>query len=233
MKSHGRKICLVCVSLALVIAAGLCVAAGVSGQESSRARAGAAARAPQAPIPDGTYRIDPAHSSINFAVRHMMINDVRGRFTDFSGVIRYDGHDITRSSVEFTAKVASINTDVPRRDEHLRGADFFDAAKYPEMTFKSTRVGRGEGDRYVAHGDLTLRGVTKQVSIPFRLNGPVRDARGGTRFGVEAATSINRRDFGITFGNLIEGVGPVIADQVEITLLLEAVKQEKAQPSQE
>ena len=177
------------------------------------------------PIPGGTYRIDPEHSSINFSVRHMMITDVRGRFTDFSGTIRYDDRDITRSSVEFTARVASINTDVERRDIHLRSADFFDVEHHPEMTFRSTRVERRGSDQFVATGDFTLRGVTRQVAIPFTMRGAVADPR-GTRFGVEAHTTINRQDFGVAWSRPAPGGGLVVANEVAITLLLEVINQE-------
>ena len=182
-------------------------------------------------IPGGTYAIDPGHSSINFAVRHMLINNVRGRFTDFTGAIRYDEQDATRSSVEFTARVASVNTDVARRDEHLRGADFFDAARFPEMTFKSTRIERRDGaNAYVAHGNFTLRGVTREVSIPFRILGAVRDARGGTRIGVEAGLTINRQDYGVAWSQALDGGGLVVANDVQIDLALEAIKRD-AQPT--
>jgi polyisoprenoid-binding protein YceI len=221
-------------SLVLLAAAGLYAANGASGQGTGAAlKATGAAHASSAPIPAGTYQLDPAHSSINFSVRHLTINLVRGRFTDFSGVIRYDDKDIAHSSVEFTAKAASINTDVAKRDEHLKSADFFDVAKYPEITFKSTGVERRGNDAFLAHGDFTLHGVTKQISLPFKLTGPVRDPWGGTRFGVEASTTLKRQDFGMNYAQMVEG-GPVIANDVEINLQLEAVKQEpKKQTSQE
>ena len=193
---------------------------------ATSAPAAAANAAPAfVPIPGGTYRIDPAHSSINFSVRHMMITDVRGRFTDFSGTIRYDERDITRSSVEFSARVASINTDVERRDIHLRSADFFDVERHPEMTFRSTRIERRGSDQFVATGDFTLRGVTRQVAIPFTLRGAVADPR-GARFGVAAHTTINRQDFGVAWSRPAPGGGLVVATEVAITLLLEVIKQE-------
>src|SRR3712207_717493 len=157
------------------------------------------------PIPAGEYKIDPAHSVIGFAVRHMEIAWVEGRFKDFEGTIRYDDKDVTKSSVEFTAKVTSIDTGVEGRDKHLRTADFFEVEKYPTMTFKSTRVERKGKDGYVLHGDLTLKGVTKPVQLPFTVAGAVKDQRGNTRFGVEASTKINRRDFQINYGNAFAG----------------------------
>ncbi len=175
------------------------------------------------PIPAGDYRVDPAHSRIGFAVRHLEINWVEGRFKEFEGTIHFDDKDVTKSSVEFTAKVASVDTEVEARDKHLRTADFFEAEKYPTMTFKSTRVERKGKDAYVLYGDLTLKGVTKPVQLPFKIAGAVKDPWGNTRFGVEAQTKINRRDFGINYGNAFAG-GLDVGNEVTIDLQLEAVK---------
>jgi polyisoprenoid-binding protein YceI len=177
-----------------------------------------------APIPGGEYKIDPMHSIIGFAIRHLEINWVEGRFKDFNGVIRYDDADITKSSVEFTAKIESIDTGVAPRDKHLRTADFFDAEKYPEMTFKSTSVERKGKDHYVLQGDLTLKGVTKQVALPFTLTGAIKDPWGNTRFGINAQAKINRRDYGITWGKPMESGGLDVGNEVTINLQLEAVK---------
>ena len=181
------------------------------------------AKVSYAAIPGGEYKIDAAHSTIAFAVRHNEITWVSGRFKDFSGIIRYDA-DVTKSSVEFTAKVESIDTGVTNRDNHLRTADFFEVAKYPDMTFKSTRVERKARDRYVVHGDLTLKGVTKQVAIPFTIAGAIKDGRGNTRFGVEGTTTINRRDFGITWGKALAAGGLDVGNEVTINLHLEVMK---------
>jgi polyisoprenoid-binding protein YceI len=182
-----------------------------------------AAKVAYAAVPGGAYNIDPAHSLIGFAVRHLEINWVEGRFKDFKGTINYDEKDVTKSSVEFTAKVASVDTEVEARDKHLRTADFFDAEKYPEMTFRSTRVERKGKDGYVLHGDLTLRGVTKPVALPFTMTGAVKDPWGNTRFGVEAHTKINRRDFGVNYGNAFAG-GLDVGNEITIDLRLEAVQ---------
>jgi len=176
------------------------------------------------PITSGEYKLDPAHSTIAFAIRHYEINWVSGRFKDFSGVVRYDESDPTKSSVEFTAKVESVDTGVAPRDNHLRTADFFDVAKFPEMSFKSTSLERKANNNYVVHGDFTLKGVTKQIALPCTITGAVKDPRGNVRFGIEAKTNIDRRDYGITWGKAMEGGGLDVGNDVTISLQLEAVK---------
>lgn len=171
------------------------------------------------------YQIDPAHSTIGFAVRHLMINNVTGRFNEFAGKISYDAADITRSAVEFTAQTASVDTGVARRDNHLRTPDFFAVQQYPEMTFKSTKVERKGKDAYVAHGTFTLHGVSKEIAIPFKLYGPIKDPQGKQRLGVEAGLTLNRQDYGIKYNSVLEGGGLAVGNAVQITLLLEAIKQ--------
>lgn len=183
-----------------------------------------AAKVSYAPIPAGVYNIDPAHSIIGFSIRHLEIAWVEGRFKDFKGTINFDNTDVTKSSVEFTAKVESIDTGVEARDKHLRTADFFEVAKHPEMSFKSTRVERKGKDKYVLHGDFTLKGVTKPVQLPFDITGAIKDPWGNTRFGVEAETKINRRDYGINWGTALENGGIDVGNEVTIELKLEAVK---------
>lgn len=179
-----------------------------------------------APVPAGVYNLDPAHSLIGFAVRHLEINLVSGRFKDFAGSIDYNDRDVTKSTVEFSAKIASIDTEVAARDKHLLSADFFEAEKYPEMIFKSTEIEKRGKDNYVVRGDFTLKGVTKQIEFPFVLTGAVKDPWGNTRFGVAAQTKINRRDYGINYGNALPAGGFDVADEVTIDLRLEAVKPE-------
>jgi polyisoprenoid-binding protein YceI len=187
-----------------------------------------AAKVSYSPIPGGEYKIDPAHSIIGFAIRHFEINWVEGRFKNFTGTIRYDESDISKSSVEFAAKIESIDTGVEARDKHLRTADFFEAEKHPEMTFKSTRVERKGKSGGVLHGDFTLKGVTKQVSLPFTITGAIKDSRGNMRFGVNARTTINRRDYGITWGKPMENGGLDVGNEVTINLQLEAIKSNPA-----
>jgi polyisoprenoid-binding protein YceI len=185
---------------------------------------GRAEKVSYAAVPGGEYNIDPAHSIIGFSIRHLEIAWVEGRFKDFKGAIHFDEKDVTKSSVEFTAKVESIDTGVEPRNKHLRTADFFDVEKYPEMTFKSTRVERKGKDGYVLHGDLTLKGVTKQVALPFTVTGAIKDPWGNTRFGVQAETKLDRRDYGITWGKTLENGGLDVGNEVTIELQLEAVK---------
>lgn len=172
-----------------------------------------------------TYVIDPVHSSIGFTVRHLIINNIPGRFKEYSGTISYDAADITKSSVQFTAKVASIDTGVQQRDDHLRKADFFEVEKYPEMTFKSTRIEKKGKDSFIAHGTFTMKGVSKEIAIPFKVYGPVNAGGGKIRIGVEAALTINRQDYGVAYSRTLEGGGLVIGNDVNIQLNLEAVKQ--------
>ena len=178
------------------------------------------------PLTAGSYSLDPGHSLIGFAVEHLEINLVEGRFKDFVGKINYNDKDITKSTVEFSAKIASIDTEIAPRDEHLRSADFFDAAKYPEMTFKSTAIKSNGKNKYLLIGDLSIKGVTRSVELPFTFTGAVKDPWGGTRFGIEAGTKINRRDFGINYGNALAAGGLDVGNEVAIRLRLEAVKQE-------
>lgn len=176
------------------------------------------------PITAGEYKLDTSHSTIGFSIRHNEITWVSGRFKEFAGTIRYDDKDVTKSSVEFTAKVESIDTGIAGRDTHLRSADFFEVAKYPEMAFKSSRIeGKGQNG-YVLHGDFTLKGVTKPVAIPFTIAGAIMDGRGNTRFGVDGTTTINRRDYGINWGQALAAGGFNVGDEVRISLQLEVIK---------
>jgi polyisoprenoid-binding protein YceI len=181
------------------------------------------------PIAGGDYKIDQAHSIIGFSIQHNEINLVTGRFKDFSGTIHFDDKDVSKSSVEFKAKVESIDTGVAGRDNHLRTADFFEVAKYPEMTFKGTKVER-KGKNYLLTGDLTLKGVTKQVVLPFTITGAIKDGRGNTRIGIAAQTKIDRRDYGITWGHALATGGFDVAHDVTIDLHLEALQPAPAAP---
>jgi polyisoprenoid-binding protein YceI len=197
---------------------------GGSARPATASAQSQAAKVSYAPIPGGEYVIDPPHSLIGFSIRHFEINWVQGRFKDFTGAIRYDESDVTKSSVTFAAKIESVDTGVAPRDQHLRTADFFDAAKFPEMTFKSTKVERKGKDGFILYGDFTLKGVTRRISFPFTMTGAVKDPRGGTRFGIEAHTKIDRREYAFSGGKPMEGGGIDVGNEVTINLYLEALK---------
>jgi len=169
------------------------------------------------------YTVDPTHSSIGFAVRHMVVSKVKGYFNEYTATILYDDKDITKSSAEVTIKTASIDTRDAKRDEHLRTPDFFDAAKYPEITFKSKRIEKS-GEGFVAVGDLTMRGVTKEIQLPFTFAGVVTDPWGNTRLGLSASTKLNRQDYGVSWSKSLDSGGLVVSDDVEIAIEIEAIK---------
>ncbi|HEY4851816.1 MAG TPA: YceI family protein [Streptosporangiaceae bacterium] len=169
----------------------------------------------------GTWTIDPVHSEVGFAVRHMMVSKVRGKFKTFSGEL-VTGENPLDSSVTAEIDLASIETGAEQRDDHIRSADFFEVETYPTMTYRSTGV-RADGDDYVVDGELTLKGVTKQVPLTLELNGFGQDPYGGTRAGFTATTEINRRDFNVNFSAPMQNGGMVVADKVTIHLEIEAV----------
>ena len=173
------------------------------------------------------YALDPNHSSINFAIRHLVINQIRGRFNDFQGTLRL-AENIEQSSVEFSGKTASVNTDNQMRDEHLRGENFFDADKYPEFSFRSAKV-QQNGTGLIITGDFNLRSVTKEISFNFVLSEKVFDPlTKAERIGIEADFPINRQDFGLTWNQVLESGGLALANDVHITLSLEAVAEPDA-----
>ena len=172
----------------------------------------------------GVYNFDKAHSFIGFKVRHMGLVEVPGFFRDFTGSVNFDPTDVTKSTVEFTAKAASVDTGVAPRDKHLRTADFFDVEKYPDITFKSTKVEK-KGKGWIVTGDFTMRGVTKSISFPFQIAGWLpADDRSGGKMGIAADTTINRRDYGVNWGNNLPSGVPAVSDNVTITLQIEAGK---------
>ena len=176
-----------------------------------------------------TYLLDSTHASVGFSVRHLMVSKVAGSFADVSGTVTYDAEDPARSSVSVTIKTASIDTNNDDRDQHLRSADFFDAEKYPEITFVSTSV-EAKGDALVVTGKLSMHGTTRLVSIPFTVNGPVKDPWGKTRMGIEGETiTLDRKDFGLTWNKALETGGVAVSDDVKISIDFEAVR---SQPEQ-
>lgn len=169
----------------------------------------------------GTWTIDATHSEVGFSVRHMMVSKVRGRFTRFSGSIVTTDNPLTTTATA-TIDLSSIDTGNEQRDGHLRSADFFDADTQPEMTFTSTGL-RLDGGDYLLDGELTIRGVTRPVTLTVEVNGFGPDAYGGTRAGFSANGEINRRDFGVNWNAAIEGGGVVVSDKVSLHLEIEAV----------
>jgi polyisoprenoid-binding protein YceI len=169
----------------------------------------------------GTWTIDPAHSDVSFTVKHMMVSKVRGRFDTFSGQL-ITAEDPLQSSVTATIDTASINTNQAQRDAHIRSADFFEVDTYPNMTFRSTGV-RSDGEDFLVDGELTLKGVTKPVTLELELSGFGPDAFGGTRAGFSASTTINRRDYGVDINMPMDGGGVVVGDKITINLDIEAV----------
>lgn len=172
------------------------------------------------------YAIDPNQSTIGFAVKHMVISSVYGKFTEYQGTILLDEVDLTKSSVDITIRAGSINTDVTARDNDLRSANFLDASKYPDISFHSLRVWR-QDDKYVLSGELSMHGVTKKVAIPFKYNGKIKDLMGNTRVAVEGSLTIDRRDWGIIYSKVLDNGGLVAGDDVKITLDIEAVRKQK------
>jgi polyisoprenoid-binding protein YceI len=175
------------------------------------------------------WQIDPAHSAAHFSVRHLMIANVRGEFTKLSGGALIDPADPAKSTVEIAIEAASVNTREPQRDEHLRSPDFFDVAKYPSLTFRSTRVERLGAENFKLTGDLTIHGVTKEVT--FDVEGPtasVKDPWGNIRAGVAASAKINRKDFGLVWNALTEAGGLVVGEEVKITIEAELIQQAPA-----
>ena len=176
------------------------------------------------------WQIDPAHSFAQFSVRHMMISNVKGEFSNVTGVVNLDEKDPTRSTVEVSIDTTTINTHVAKRDAHLRSADFFDVEKYPTMTFRSKRIVAVDPGRYKLTGDLTIHGVTREVT--FDVEGPtpaIKDPHGNVRVGASATAKISRKDFGLTWNAPLESGGVVVGDDVTITVDVELVK--KAAPA--
>ncbi|MDQ1745648.1 MAG: hypothetical protein QOE23_3987 [Pseudonocardiales bacterium] len=169
----------------------------------------------------GTWSIDPAHSDVSFSVRHMMVSKVKGRFGSFSGTI-VTAEDPAQSSVTAEIDLNSIDTNNAQRDDHIRSRDFFEVEKHPTMTFTSTSV-RADGGDFLLTGDLTLKGITKPVTLKLELNGIGPDPYGGTRAGFTATTEISRKEFGVDIDMPMDGGGVVIGDRISIALEIEAV----------
>ncbi len=169
------------------------------------------------------FEIDPAHSTVGFTVRHLVITKVHGRFGEFSGTLEHDAENPAASKVAVTIRVPSIDTRDEKRDAHLRSADFFDADNHPEMKFESTKV-EASGSDYRIFGDLTIRGVTKAVVLESEYLGRGKDPWGGERVGFSAKTKVDRKDFGLVWNVALETGGVLVGESVEIELDVQARK---------
>jgi polyisoprenoid-binding protein YceI len=171
------------------------------------------------------WKLDPTHSTVEFSAKHLMITTVKGRITDIEGTIYTNEKDPTNSSVEATLKTTSIDTRTDQRDQHLRSADFLNVETYPEIKFRSTRI-KGGREEFKLTGDLTIRDVTKEITLDVRFEGQAKDPWGGVRVGFSATGRLDRRDFGLTWNQALETGGIVVGNEIKIELEVQAVKVE-------
>jgi polyisoprenoid-binding protein YceI len=172
----------------------------------------------------GDYQVDPTHSRLGFVTRHAMVTKVRGHFNDFEGSLHLDADDPSKASAEIRVKVASISTSQDQRDEHLRNADFFDADNHPEMVFRSTSAEQVDDDTYRLTGDLTIKGVTRPVTLELDYTGAAKDPWGNLRVGFEGRADVNRKDWGITWNSPLETGGFLVGEKIRLELDISAVK---------
>jgi polyisoprenoid-binding protein YceI len=170
------------------------------------------------------WNIDVVHSTVGFTVRHLMVSKVHGYFTKWTGKLAFDEQNPSASHAEVQIDIASVDTREPQRDAHLRTGDFFEVEKYPQMTFKSTGVERGASDHFKVTGDLTLRGVTRPVVLDVEYGGRSKHPQMGERVGFSATTSINRKDFGVSFNQVLDNGGLALSEKVDIRIEIEATK---------
>ncbi|MDH5668359.1 MAG: YceI family protein [Nitrospira sp.] len=175
------------------------------------------------------WRIDPDHSLIEFRVSHMMVSKTTGRFVDYHGVVTMDAAAKTFATMEATINAASVDTKHEKRDAHLRNTDFLDVSRYPTMTYSMKRYTK-QGEQYTFIGDLTLRGVTKEVTLIGSFNGFAQDPWGNTRAGFSVDGTLNRKDFGMTWNKTLDNGGLVVGNDVQIRLEIECVKEKQPQP---
>ena len=172
-----------------------------------------------------TYKIDAAHSEIGFKVKHLVISTVSGNFSKFDATMEAEKSDFSDASISFEADVDSISTKSEQRDGHLKSDDFFNAEKYPKLTFKSTSIEKKDDNEYILHGDLTIRDVTKNIALKVEHGGSVLDPWGQTREGFELTGKISRKEFGLKWNALTEAGGAVVSDDVRLLINVEMVKQ--------
>ncbi|MCI2422557.1 YceI family protein [Saccharopolyspora sp. K220] len=173
----------------------------------------------------GEYVLDPAHSRIGFVARHAMVTKVRGAFNEFSGDARLDGENPARSSVRVLIQVASIDTRNADRDTHLRSNDFLQMDEHPEIVFQSTEITWTDENAFDVTGDLTIKGETRSVTVPFTFEGQATDPFGNVRVGFEGQTTINRKDFGVTWNAALETGGVLVSDKILLEFEISAIKQ--------
>ncbi len=171
-----------------------------------------------------TWTVDAAHSEVGFAVKHLMISTVRGRFGTVSGTVAFPEGDYAEGSVDVTIDAASIDTREERRDTHLRSADFFDVEQFPALTFKSRRVQAVKGDTFQLIGDLTIKGISREVVLDVEAEGFQKDPWGNQKAGFSASTRVNRKDFGLTWNQALETGGLLVADDIKISLDLQLLQ---------
>jgi polyisoprenoid-binding protein YceI len=176
----------------------------------------------------GDYQFDVAHSRLGFVARHAMVTKVRGAFNEFDGTARLDFADPSKSSARVTINVASVDTRSAQRDEHLRTNDFFDAPNFPQITFVSTAVEQVDDATYRLTGDLTIKGVTKQVTVEFEYGGAAKDPYGNLRVGFDGSATINRKDFGVNFNAALETGGVMVSDKINLEFEISAIKVQAA-----
>ena len=170
------------------------------------------------------WAIDPAHSEINFKVKHLVIANVTGGFDKFDATVYTNGDDFTDAQIEFKADVNSINTNQPDRDNHLKSADFFDAANHPELTFISKSLRKKGDSGFILTGDLTIRGTTKPIELEGEFGGIVKDPYGNTKAGFELTGKINRKEFGLLWNAITEAGGMVVSDEIKLMMNIELAK---------
>lgn len=172
----------------------------------------------------GTYSLDPAHSQIGFGARHAMVTKVRGVFTDFAGTGYFNVENPEDSNFQVTIQAKSINTNNPDRDGHLRGNDFFDMEKFPEITFVSTNFSKVDAETFKVTGDLTMKGVSKSITFDLGYTGTAVDPWGNTRIGFEGQTTVNRKDWGINFNAALEAGGVLVSEKITLEFEISAVR---------
>lgn len=175
----------------------------------------------------GVWRFDPAHTRIGFSARHAMVTTVRGTFKEVEGVINVEGDDIASTRVEVIIQAASVDTYNDERDKHLRSVDFFDVGRYPQIRFLSSAIEEVEGDNYVVVGDLTIKAVTKEVTIPIELLGIQRDPVGNLRAGFEGTRRLNRRDYGLHWNMPLDQGGVLVSEKVTLEFEISAIRTEQ------